>query len=221
MLYRLSGAALLLGGTLGAAGQLFHPADPMGPAMLPQYVQASQPLHLILYFAVMLILVGLPGVYARQSGKTGLLGLVGFLLLFFGLPLTDLIHSVVNFTILPTLVAQAPDQAMPVMMAAIEEPTWAILQMLGFPLLGLGVIVFGIATIRARVFPRWTGWLLLAVPVVGIISKFLPVPPEVGTSFDGVLFYLALVGFGYALIMVDRRAASQPKMAAPHTPEVT
>lgn len=221
LLFRLSAVALVVGGLIGAAGQVFHPADPAGPDQLPQYAQASQPLHLLLYFAVMLILLGLPGVYARQSDKAGLLGLVGFLLLFFGLPFTDLLHSVVDFTILPALVAQAPDLAMPVLTAAFEEPSWAVLQMLGFPLLGLGVIVFGIATIRARVFPRWTGWLLLAVPVVGIVGRFVPIPPDIGTSPDGALFYLALVGLGYALIMVDRRAAPQPAAASPHTPEVT
>jgi hypothetical protein len=213
-LFRLSGAALIVGGALGAVGQLIHPADPEGPAMLASYAQASQPIHLLLFFAVLLVLLGLPGVYARQSDQTGLLGLVGFLLLFFGVPLVDLIHSVVDFAILPALVEQAPDQAMPVITAAFEEPSWAILQMLGFPLLGLGVVVFGIVTIRARVFPRWTGWLLVAVPIVGIISRFLPIPPEVGTSPDGVLFYVALVGFGYALL-AGRRAVGRPTPEPP------
>jgi len=219
-LFRLSGAALVLGGALGAAGQLLHPADPEGPAMLAAYAQASQPIHLMLFFAVMLVLLGLPGVYARQSEQTGLLGLVGFLLLFFGVPLVDLIHSVVDFAILPAVVEQAPDQAMSVVLAAFEDPSWAILQMLGFPLLGLGVIVFGIATIRARVFPRWSGWVLVAVPIVGIISRFLPIPPDVGTSPDGVLFYVALVGLGYALL-VHRRAAThltpEPPTVGPAT----
>ena len=204
MLYRLSGVSLLLGGALGALAQLIHPADPQGPADWPQYAQAGQPLHLMLYFAVMLVLLGLPGMYARQSDKTGLAGLAGFLLLFFGLPFVDLIHSVINFSILPSVVAQAPDQAMDVINAAIADPAWAILQSLGFPLLGLGVIITGITTIRARVFPRWTGWLILSPPVVGILSMFLPLPPTVGTSFDGVVLYLALAGFGYGLMTSQR-----------------
>jgi hypothetical protein len=174
MLYRLSGMVLLLGGGIGVAGQIFHPADPETSAMLAQYVPAAQTIHLLLFFAVMLILLGLPGVYARQSDKVGVPGLVGFLLLFFGLSLVDLIHSVVDFTVLPALMAQAPEQAMPVMMFAFEVPSWAILQMLGFPVLGLGVILFAAMTIQARVLSPWPAWLLAMTSAVGAIVTFSP-----------------------------------------------
>jgi hypothetical protein len=213
LLYRLSGVALLLGGGLGAAGQLFHPADPEGPAGLVQYASAAQTIHLLLFFAVMLILLGLPGVYARQSDKVGVPGLVGFLLLFFGLPLVDLIHSVVDFTVLPALMVQAPEQTMPVMMAAFEVPSWAILQMLGFPVLGLGIVLFAAMTIQARILSPWPAWLLAAAPAVGAIANFFPVLAETGTSFDGILCYLALAGFGYVLL-ADKASEPRPATAA-------
>lgn len=202
MLYRLSGAALLLGGALGVAAQLFHPADPEGLTISMEWAQANQSMHLLIFFVVMLVLVGLPGIYIRQSDKIGFPGLVSFLLLFFGLPLVDLIHSVVDFTIVPSLVAQAPDRAMPVMMAAFEDPSWTLLQMASFPMLGLGAVLFAIMTIRAHVLRGWPAWLLLAAPFLGAIANFIPLPPQIGgASFDGIFFYLALAGFGYALLV--------------------
>lgn len=195
---RLSGVALILGGALGAFGQMFHPADPETAAALPHYAQAGMPIHLLLYFAVMSILLGLPALHARQSDKTGILGLVGFVLLFFGLPLVDLIHSVVFANMLETLVAgTSPDQALSLLTTAFSTQPWATLEMLGNPLLALGVLLFGIATIRARVFPNWTGWLLIGALVVNFIANFLP--QLGGASYGGIALYLSLAAFGYAL----------------------
>lgn len=209
---RLSGLALILGGAIGAYGQMFHPADPETAADLPRYVQDGTSIHRALYFAVMLILLGLPALHARQSKKTGILGLAGFVLLFFGLPLVDLIHSVVFANVLPTLVAEtSPDQAMSVLVAAFSAPPWAILEMLGRPLLALGVLLFSIATIRARVFPSWNGWLLIGALVLNFIANFLP--QVGGASYGGIALYLSLAGFGYALLG-GQEAASQPAAAA-------
>lgn len=209
---RVNALALILGGAIGAFGQAFHPADPETASHLPHYVQGSTPIHTALYFAVMLILLGLPALHARQSEKTGTLGLVGFVLIFFGLPLVDLIHSVVFATTLPMLVAEtSPDQAFSVLVAAFSAPPWAILEMLGSPLLALGVLIYGIATIRARVFPTWSGWFLIGALVLNIIANFLP--QVGGASYGGIALYLSLAAFGYVLLN-GQQAVTQPAVAA-------
>jgi hypothetical protein len=43
------------------------------------------PVHLALYAAVILIALGLPGLYARQAERARVVGLIGTVLLFFGL----------------------------------------------------------------------------------------------------------------------------------------
>jgi hypothetical protein len=213
MLFQLSGLALVLGGAIGATGQYFHPGDPQGPADLVQYVKQGTPVHTALYFAVMLVLLGLPAVYIRQRDKVGISGLEGFLLLFFGLPMVDLVHSVSLFGIVPTLVADSPERAWPLMAAAIESPPWVILEILGFPLAVLGILFFNIPTIRARVLPSWPAWLMLAALLVRVIYTIVPTLPEVGGSLNGILFYLAFAAYGYTLIM-DQRAVSQQATAA-------
>ena len=211
--HRLSGLALILGGAFGAFGQMFHPADPETAADLPHYAQAGMPIHLLLYFAVLLILLGLPALYARQSNKIGILGLIGFVLLFFGLPLVDLIHSVVFANMLETLVAgTSPEQALSLLTTAFSTQPWLTLEMLGNPLLGLGILLFGITTIRARVYPSWTGWLLIGALVLNFIANFLP--QVGGASYGGIALYLSLAAFGYALFSGQEAITQQATVAA-------
>jgi hypothetical protein len=68
----------------------------------------------------------------------------------------------------------------------------------------LGVLLLAIATLRARVFPRWIPWLLIVVMVLNAASYVPFFPNELG--FVAVIIgYLPLVGFGYALLSPERR----------------
>ncbi|MBI1878113.1 MAG: hypothetical protein HYR94_07790 [Chloroflexi bacterium] len=198
MLYRLGGVAVLVGGVLGALSEALHPADPEGPATLAEYARVAQPVHLLMFVGVILLLLGLPAVYVRQSHKAGILGLVGFVLLFFGLSLVALPHSVIDFDLLPTLVAQVPDQVMPIMMAEAEDPFVAFMGMIAFPTLLVGTVLLAISTIRARVFPSWPAWLLLGAVALNLIENLIFNVP--GVEVGAVLFYLALAGFGLSLL---------------------
>jgi hypothetical protein len=211
-LFQWSGLALILGGVMGALGQFFHPGDPQGPADLVPYVQRSTPVHTALYFAVMLVLLGLPALYISQKDKTGRLGLAGFLLFFFGLPMVDLVHSVSLFSIVPALVADSPERAWTLLAVAGETPPGVILEILGFPLTVLGILFISITTIRAHGLPAWPAWLMLTALGVRIIYTIVPTLPEVGGSLNGILFYLSLAGYGYVLLM-DQQTASQPSVA--------
>lgn len=198
-LYQLGGVVLLLGGALGALGQVIHPTDPDGPAAIAEYIRAGEPAHVVLFFAVLLILLGLPAVCVRQNHKAGLLGLIGVVLVFFGLPLMDLVHSVGFFTLLPALLARVPDQIMPIVMTADEEPVHAALMMTSAPTLFLGTLLLAISTIQARVLSSWPAWLLLIALAGIVIEPFLNIP-DTGVEYTAVLFYLGLAGLGIALL---------------------
>lgn len=199
-LYRLGGVAVLVGGVLGALSEALHPADPAGPATLVDYARAAQSVHLLMFVGVIVLLLGLPAVYARQSQQTGILGLAGFVLLFWGLLLLALPHSVIDFALLPTLVAQVPDQVMPIFMAQGADPIAAFMAMIAEPTLVIGVFVWAFATLRARVFPRWPACLLLVAIVMNILWNFLSLFPALGWEPGPVLFYLALASFGLPLL---------------------
>lgn len=209
-LYRLSGLVLLVGGALAALVQLIHPADPRTPAQLTEYVRASQAVHLLDVGAVLLILLGLPAAYARQSSKAGIAGLIGMLLLFFGLPLLELLHSVVHIGALPALHRMQPDHVFS-WVATMEEATLVgILQQAAAPLLLIGAPLFALATVRAGMLPRWSGLLLLGAIILQIISVISGL--DVLATTAAVTFFLALAAYGVGLL-VTQGTASQPTPA--------
>lgn len=138
-----------------------------------------------------LLLLGLVGLYVSQSEEAGVMGLVGFLTAFLG---TVLLVGALWFElfITPALAVEAPGLAE------------AELGLLGFILVflsgALGWILFGVATLRARVYPRWAAVLL----IVGGLVAFVPVP------LSGVVFSAAVAWMGFILFSGSGASAEQP-----------
>ena len=68
----------------------------------------------------------------------------------------------------------------------------------------LGLLLLAIATLRARVFPRWTAWLLIATVILNAAS-FVPFFPGALGNVATIIGYLPLVGLGYALLSPGQR----------------
>ena len=139
--------------------------------------------------------LGLVGLYARQVEKAGWLGLVGFVLAFIGTGLVEIILFMVS-TIIPFLAAAAPTNFAQVV---TPPPFWAPVFVMGF---GLGYILFGVATMRAGVLPRWSGLLLIIGVSFFMISEALlfdPTLSHVIVTIGDVVFGLGLAWAGHAL----------------------
>src|SRR5215217_1428068 len=99
------GMALIAAGVLMVLATLLHPSRETATTIVagePRLVAA----HLVYTLARLLVLLGLPGLYAAQRGRMGQLGLVGFLTAFSG---TYLIAVTGNFGFLaPVLAKQSP-----------------------------------------------------------------------------------------------------------------
>jgi hypothetical protein len=136
----------------------------------------------------MLLLVGLVGLYVGQSEAADLFGLVGFLVSFLGNALVAGAVWEATFVV-PWLAREAPE-------LLDEGPTgwWlAFGFVLSYTLAGAGVILFGVAAIRARVFPRAAAVLLTMGVVSVAVWNFLPLP------LPDVLLGAAVVWLGLAL----------------------
>ncbi len=78
---------------------------------------------------------------------------------------------------------------------------------------GLGYILFGVATMRAGVLPRWSGLLL----IIGVAFSMAEGSPfgrtlsHVIVTIGHVVFGLGLAWMGYALWSEQRELASQGK----------
>lgn len=115
--------------------------------------------------SIVLLLWGLIGIYGRQSRAAGTLGLWAFVVVFLG---TALIvgNTWAEVFVWPTLAQVAPNMlSVPVFTTEASSYMSTGLS-LSFPLFGIGLILFGVATFIARVYPRWVAVLLIvSIPV--------------------------------------------------------
>jgi hypothetical protein len=177
--------ALRWGGLVAVAGALLLGAVIVRVAFYPVVTEPFTPgLSLTTLLAAILLVVALPGLYARQAQAAGWLGLAGYGLLQAGL-------------ILFVVIAATPLIFPSVRSAVPENP---VVFVLGIALT-VGLLLTGLATLRAGVFPRWAAVLLLAA-MAGFffnffVSEFLPpLPGKIGTAFFGILLALALAWMG-------------------------
>jgi len=193
-LLRLSGLAAVLAGVLLTIGDLLSLTEPEN--LSEAATTASFAFTYLLYLlGTVLVLVGLVGLYVRQSEAAGILGLVSFLVAFLG---TALLLGAVwaQLFVAPFLATEAP--------AALNtEPTGTLA--LGFALtflitLPLGWLLFGIATLRARVYPRAAA----IVVIIGAVVSFLPIPAT------GIILNVAVAWLGFVLFTGRGLSAEQP-----------
>ncbi|GAC1508206.1 MAG: hypothetical protein NVS2B12_23510 [Ktedonobacteraceae bacterium] len=210
MLYRLSGGALLTGGLLmiiGLVGALFTlgstpPDDPtaMNASFLFQLV------FLLIVCGLMLITVGLPGMYMRQARSIGIAGLIGFGLTMFGV-LLALGLALLTAIVIPWIATAAPK------LQYAGPTSLFILLYSAFLLPGIGSLVLGLTMAQANVLPRGVGVLLLLSGLANIVA-IAGWPIGVVGFIGQVLFAGALVWAGYALALQQVEAVMSPKPAA-------
>jgi hypothetical protein len=207
-LMRLAGLSALLAGLCFLAIGLFHPVN------IPASV-TTDTWAIVHYFATALGffgLFGLAGLYVRQVEKAGWLGLAGFILFSAWITLVSGFSFVEAF-ILPRLATEFPVMVKSLLGMFSSVPSeinlgvlptlWNISGALYF----LGPLLFGIATFRARVLPRWAGALLVLGAVLIPVGAI--VPPEWQPKIM-LPVGLAFVWLGYTLFSERRAPALEP-----------
>jgi len=206
-LSRWSGIACILAGLLIVLTTLVHPSRETLEIILEQELRLVTA-HWLSIFSCGFLLLGLPGLYAAQSERAGRFGLVSFLILFFGTLFTAVSHSYSLFA--PVLAAQAP-----AMLDAINAyPPVAALNWLWIVGFFLGFILFGIATLRARVLPRQAGILIaIGTPlqlVGGVLSQFVFERLFIVVILGALALGLGLAWAGYSLWSHNEKMVLQP-----------
>lgn len=159
-LIKWSGLASVLAGVLYAFAALIHPAgEDVASILMPAWV----PAHILGAASAIFMLFGFVGLYARQAEKAGWVGLTGFVLVFVGSAflMAEEFQSVVFSPIAavkaPTLIEESTNSG--------SIPVFGLVFLVSF---ALGFILFGIATMRSGVLPRWSGLVL----IMGLLLTF-------------------------------------------------
>lgn len=190
-LIRWGGLAALVSAVLSVIGDILRLFVDVESAAVATGTSYALVFGLYLVGGVLLLL-GLVGLYASQSEAAGVLGLVGFLVAFAG---TALLVGALWFElfITPALATEAPELAE------------AELGLAGFILVlltgALGWVLFGAATLRARVYPRGAAVLL----IIGGLAAFVPVPLA-GIVFSGAVAWMGFILFTGRSVSVEEPA---------------
>ena len=188
---RLAGLAAMVGGAIVALAIVQQSLNLASPEILntdgsgaPRDIVFAR--YVLQPFGVALLALGLVGLYARQARTTGIPGLIGFLLAFFGT-------------------------------AIIYAGYWSIL------LAYLGWALFGVSSLKARVYPRLASILLIVGALMGqLFNPTLAVGPGAAYGYVGslgtiiVTVVIAWLGF---FLLTERGEEAQPP-AGPTSPNL-
>ena len=207
-LIRWSGLAAVVAGLIFAAIQPIHPADVVSSVSTTAW-HIITPLKWIM---CLLFLVGITGIYARQVQEAGWLGLAGFVLLIFTWWLQSAFVFVETF-VAPPLAHTAPSFVDGLVGISYGHTggidLGALTTLYGFMGITymLGGLVFGIATVRAAILPRWAAGLLAATATLTPLAALLPHAQQ---RYAAVPMGIALACLGYTLLTERREPATNP-----------
>jgi hypothetical protein len=200
---RWAGLSALVAGLCYVFVGIFHPAN------VPSSVTTTrwETVHVIACVMSFFGLIGIAGLYAKQAVKTGWLGLIGYVLLSLWFVMI-MGFSFVEAFVLPHIATASPG-FVESWMGMFNGPAgkfnigalptiWTI----SGPVYILGGLLFGIATFRAGILPRWAGALLALSTVLAPVAALLP---NASQPKSAIPMGLALAWLGYALW--SRRAA--------------
>ena len=186
---RLAGLAAMVGGAIFALASLQQFLNLTSPGLLntegssgPRNVGFAR--YLLQPFGVALLALGLVGLYARQARATGIPGLIGFLLAFFGT-------------------------------AIIYAGYWSIL------LAYLGWALFGVSSLKARVYPRSASILLIVGALMGqLFNPTVAVGPGAAFGYVGalgtVIVTVVIAWLGFILFTERGEEVQPPAQTSPN-----
>jgi hypothetical protein len=214
-LTRAAGVAAVAAGALFIGVQINHPHLDLTSITTTEVLVRN----LAKIAMAVLALTGITGMYWSQVRRNGALGLVGYVVL----AAAYLLILSTTFTaafVLPAVAGTAPGFVADVIAVATGgTPTgdigalglvWRI-QDLSYL---AGGLVFGIALFRAHVLTRWATVLLA---FGGVISIVLSLMPDAFYRLLALPNGIAMIGLGYSLWRVARRAVDQPGTDAPRS----
>lgn len=179
-LYRWSGVMGIIAGILNMIVEL-----------LPERV--GQPLDLLVNTLGLWVLAAL---YFRQREASGVLGFIAYGIQSFGMAL------VIGFLFTQAFVLSELDVTQ---RAAILAGPTGVATAIALAIVTLGAVLFGIATLRAGVFPKWPALLLMIGYIMAPMGAFAP---HLIKSTGEVLLSAGLIGLSYALVSGAANAKS-------------
>lgn len=174
---KFSNFLLMMFGIIYTIVQFIHPDGQIMNVNTRAWFITSMLTLLMSLFAIL----GLLGLYAKQVKESGWMGLLGVTLwcVFW---LTSLIFSFIEAFVLPLIAATSPEFVSGIM--GLFDSVESSISLGVFPFIAifsgifyiLGGLVFGVATIRAKVLPKLPTLLFTVSSLITVLASFVPYP---------------------------------------------
>jgi hypothetical protein len=202
-LYRLSAWMLFVGAVLVTAGNLLGPQGGVREAVASgMYYPAA----VVVLLGGLLVMAGLPAIYLRQRAESGVLGFVAMMAVFTAGMLLIVGFALIQALIFPWIATMNVSNKVlndgPVSFTIFFAVVSAIVS--------LGGVLFGVATIRARIFSHRLGIGCIVFTAASFVLGFLSIPGGGGIAMSwwwattgtfGVIAYMvALAWFAVELL---------------------
>jgi Flp pilus assembly protein protease CpaA len=152
LFFSITGIANILSAILMIMGFILHPAgEDATYGTDPFWV----PAHALLWIAYTLALPGWTGAYVTHASNAGNLGVVSFIIILIGIGFTTSIFSS-DVTFVPVIAQQFPQ-----LFSRIFTSSHIAIGIACVLTWVLGNILFGLSIIQSKVFPTWTGIVLI------------------------------------------------------------
>jgi hypothetical protein len=214
LLYRIAAVALVVGAVLVAVGNLLAPQGNAREAVASgRYL----PLALVVLLGGLIVMAGWMAVYLRQRAESGVLGFVGMVAVLAAGMLLSVAFPLIQVLIYPWIAGMNTSTK-----ALSDGPaSFNLFFALSSAIVSLGGILFGAATIRARVFSRPLGIGMIVLAAASFVLGFLSLPGGGGihmswwwatTGTFGVVAYMVIMAWSgielYQSVGVGRFQAS-------------
>jgi hypothetical protein len=196
-IFRIGGAAAILGALVGLVGNLNHPEtpgtiDPEGTARVVAESQNWVPVHLGLILGFLLMLGGLVAIHHSLSvGLPGVLARFGLVAAIVGTTVGVVILTIDGFAskhLAKFWPSTPPDlQATALGSFRTEQAVdFALLSPLNLVFSGFTFVLFGLAAALSQVYPRWLGWIVVVAGLggaaAGVIQAYMGMPTPFSTA---------------------------------------
>ncbi|WP_405182878.1 hypothetical protein OG225_18665 [Nocardia sp. NBC_01377] len=177
---RMCGAALTIGGALCVAGGTLHPIVAGKGHSVEALTSPGTPIaQTLLGLGTVLLVLGLPGMYAWLRPRLGPAGFLGTLTYLVGNIVTATGHLTVELFVAYPF-ASDPDTAHLIADNdnMIDSTAFMLFNTVGGLVMLAGMGLLGASLLRNRAVPRWIAVLTL----LGMVGFFLPIPATAGLS---------------------------------------
>lgn len=193
---KVAGLFAILAGVLYTTIQFIHPLE-----NLTSVTSSSWQIVACLSIAMSIsFIIGIIGIYMKQVEEVGWIGLIGFIIfnLFWLISMT---FSFIEAFVYPLLINDAPKFVEGMLglfgenKSEVNLGVFTILAPIAGVLYLLGGFLLGIATFRAKVFPRLAGILLSFAAVVTLATAIIPHPYDriLALPMGGVFIWLGYI----------------------------